>query len=246
MTRRALITGAGSGLGNHLATALTAGGWTVTGVGRGDGDDGYGFRYVRADLSDWDTVAALPDLIDGWPDLVVHCAVSYPHHGAGTPEPEDLEAVFRINALAPYLLTRRLLEVRPAGRFWCTVMVNSEAMFGADSNSAPYAASKAAMRVLSAGLADSVRGSASVATLLLGPLASRDKLASIRSIARSHGRTEADVTQAFLRRSNPNLVIDTFIDHDACLRSVLYLYDLGPIGNGMVCRLDGGSSGSLI
>jgi hypothetical protein len=50
----------------------------------------------------------------------------------------------------------------------------------------------------------------------------------------------------FLRKSNPDLVIDEFIDFESCYRSVVYLTELGAIANGMLCRLDGGSAGSLV
>jgi 3-oxoacyl-[acyl-carrier protein] reductase len=248
--RRVLVTGASAGLGRHLAQGLAAKGWSVTGIGgRAAGRDTAGdFTYLQADLSNLDTIDAMTAALGQSPDLVVHCAASYPDPAAmAAAGPAGLESMFRVNALAPYLLTRKLLTARPADVFCCTVVVNSEAIFAADKNSAPYAATKAALRVLTAGLADECRGAnASVATLLLGPLASPGKLASIRALASKRGVREDEITRTFLDRSNPNLVIDQLIDYDACLRSVEYLADLGPIANGMLCRLDGGSAGSLI
>ncbi|HEX5534485.1 MAG TPA: SDR family oxidoreductase [Actinomycetales bacterium] len=247
--RRALVTGASAGLGQHLALGLAAKGWLVTGIGRRPMDPGIkNFDYLQADLSRFDAVESLAATIGETPDLIVHSAATYPDPATtATASPSELESIFRVNALAPYLLTRRLLADKPDDKFCCTVMVNSEAMFAADQHSGLYAASKAALRVLATGLADACRASnASVATLLLGPLAGADKLASARAVAEQRGVSEEEIIRIFLARSNPNLVIDKFIDYDACLRSVEYIADLGPTANGMVCRLDGGSAGSLI
>jgi short-subunit dehydrogenase len=159
----------------------------------------------------------------------------------------ELEDTFRVNALAPYLLTFHLLDTAPNDQFSCCIVVNSEAIFAANRQSAPYAASKAALRVLTAGLADECRSrNAAVATLLLGPLSDARKRAELQAVANKRGLSAEEVTRVFLRRSNPSLVIDSLIDYASCLKSVQYIAGLGPIANGMVCRLDGQSAGSLI
>ncbi|MFB6815392.1 SDR family oxidoreductase [Streptomyces sp. NPDC056347] len=255
--KRALVTGASRGLGRYLAGALATDGWAVTGLGlRPEGDllslpldegSESEVTYLQADLGDPATLVPLSAKLGEVPDLVVHCAVAYPPRTSGPPTPDQLQDVFRVNAFAPYLLTLGLLERKPAEQFTAVVVVNSEAVFAADKDSAPYAASKAAMRVLTTGLADVCKGTnAAVATLMLGPLSSPDKRAELRRIAEKRNLSEEEITRMFLRRSNPNLVIDTLIDYEACHRSVQYIAGLGPVGNGMVCRLDGGSAGSLI
>ncbi|WP_046729981.1 SDR family NAD(P)-dependent oxidoreductase [Streptomyces humi] len=248
--RRALVTGACKGLGRYLAASLAAEGWDVTGVGRCPEERVPavpGVTYLQADLSRPQAATALSGRLDPALDLVVHCAVAYPPARPSGPVPRDLEEVFRVNAFAPYLLALDLLARKPADRFCSHVVVNSEAIYGADDHSAVYAASKAALRVLTAGLAAGCRSAgAAVATLLLGPLADRAKLAEAETVAARKGLPASDVVRLFLRRSNPNLVIDEFIDYASCLRSVRYLAELGPTANGMLCKLDGGSSGSLV
>lgn len=154
MGETALVTGASSGLGRYVATRLTAEGWDVLGTGLRPEDElkepGL-FSYLQADLSLPDSCSTVTDRLDGTPDLVVHCAVAYPPQGA--PTPAELESVMRVNALAPYFLTMDVLASRPADRFCSCVVVNSEVVFAADEHSAPYAASKAALRMLTAGLA---------------------------------------------------------------------------------------------
>ncbi len=246
--RRAQVTGASRGLGEHVASRLAEQGWTVTGVGRRPATELPElpkWTYVSADLADPGTVDLVVDRVGPALDLIVHCAVTHPEPGEVC-DSADLDRMFRVNALAPYLLTRTLLRAKPDDLFCCCVMVNSEAIFQADSRSCGYAATKAALRVMTSGLADECRsGTASVATLLLGPLADPRKLSGVREVARKRGMSEDEVAELFLRKSNPNLVINRFIDYEACFRSIVHIFELGPVANGMVCKLDGGSSGSL-
>lgn len=249
MSKHVLITGAGHGLGAHLARRFAGVGWQVSGLGLaepGEWLENSGIEYLRADLSGDSVRAAVADFLPTVPDLTVHCAVAYPA-GGGDDDGEDIAKVFRVNATAPYLLVRDLLRRKEPGRFLCNVLVNSEVIYHADTGSGVYAASKAALKILGSSLADSARKkNASVATLLLGPLTGPQKLTEINRIAAKNSVPPEQVTEQFLRRSNPHLVIDTFIDLDSCFDSVQYIFNLGPIGNGMVCRLDGGSAGSLI
>jgi NAD(P)-dependent dehydrogenase (short-subunit alcohol dehydrogenase family) len=248
--RRALVTGACKGLGQYLAARLAAEDWEVIGVGRCPQERVPAMpkvTYLQADLSLPRAPADLCEQLDPALDLVVHCAVAYPPARPSGPSLPDMEEVFRVNALTPYLLTLNLLARKPADRFCSYVVVNSESIYGADDHSAIYASSKAALRVLTAGLAAGCRSAeAAVSTLLLGPLADRSKLAQVETVAERKGLPASDVVRLFLRRSNPNLVIDEFIDYASCFRSVQYIAELGPTANGMLCKLDGGSSGSLV
>ena len=248
--KRAFVTGASRGLGARLATRLAEEGWQVTGLGRRpspEGGWGKGIDYLQADLSDPHTLDSLPERFGPTPDLIVHNAVTYPPRDSEALTLADLEDVFRVNALAPYRLTLDLLKAKPDDRFCTVVVVNSESIYHADFPSGIYAASKAALRVLTTSLADHCRSrNAAVATLLLGPLADPGKVADLRAVAEKRGVTEEEITRIFLRKSNPDLVIEQLIDFDACVRSVQYIADLGATANGMMCKLDGGSSGSLV
>ncbi|WP_405590127.1 SDR family NAD(P)-dependent oxidoreductase [Streptomyces sp. NBC_01190] len=248
--KHALVTGSSQGLGSHLAARLAQDGWKVTGLGRrpaAEASPAPGVDHLQADLSNPEILETLPALLGGVPDLVIHNAVDYPDRGAGPLPLAGLERVFRVNALIPYLLTLRLLAERGPEQPLCCIVVNSEAIFHADEQSGPYAASKAALRVLTSSLAETFRSkNASVATLLLGPLATPRMVAELRAVADKRGASEEEITRLFLRRSNPDLVIDELIDFEACYSSIRYIADLGPTANGMMCRLDGGSAGSLI
>ncbi len=246
---RAFVLGASSGLGAHLARRLAEEGWEVLGTGRRTEADLPGaVRYLRADLEvDADRAEVAAQLHDTSPDLIVHSAVTYGERSGSARSLEAIDAMFRVNASAPFVLLRDHLAALPADRACSCVVVNSDSIFHANQTSAEYAATKAALRVLTAGLASACRGRrSSVATLALGPLADPRKLGEMRAIAERRQMPVEDVVQTYLTRSNPSLVITELIDLDACLRSVLHIAGLGPTANGMVLRLDGGSSGSLV
>lgn len=245
----ALVIGASRGVGAHIAMRLSEEGWQVKGVGRRPFKSiapEPKFEYVRADISDPDALDQMLDDLGGVPNLVVYNAV-HPTGDSSTLNLERLEAAFRVNAFVPYLMIRDLLARKPGADFLSCVFINSEAVFNADQHSCGYAASKAALRVLSAGLSASVREeNAAMATLMLGPLADERRLDEARLIAERKGIAPAEVVKIFLRQLKPNMVIDDFIDYESCYLSVKYIYGLGRAANGMVCRLDGGSAGSLV
>ncbi|RKN38369.1 SDR family NAD(P)-dependent oxidoreductase [Streptomyces hoynatensis] len=246
---RAWIIGASQSLGAHFATRMAAEGWAVTGLGRRPAAEAglpAEVTYVQADLSVPETLDGLAEKLGDVPELVVYNAVRYPAQSEGPPPLGELEAVFRVNALAPYRLLLDLLG-RPREHFCSCVVVNSDAMYHAREQNGVYSASKAALRVLTGTLAATCRGGdAAVSTLLVGPLADPQKLAGLRRVAEQRGVTEAEVVRAFLRKTNTNLVIDALIDFESCYQGLMHMARLGPVANGMMYRLDGGSSGGLV
>lgn len=240
-----LITGATSGLGAHAAATHVARGGSVVAIGRKPPDDPAvptGVEYIQADLADPDAPKRIVARLARRPSLILHSAVSYP--SAET----ELETLFQINTFAPVRLTRAVLAKHyDADAPVCSVVtVNSEAISNADAASGPYAASKAALRVMAAALAHEARDvNAAVATLMLGPLANSYKREELARVAARKGIEVAAVTRLFLRKSNPNLVIDDLLEFDQCLMCIDAIKALGRAANGMVCRLDGGAGGSL-
>lgn len=251
MTRSAVVVGGTSGVGAHIAARLAETGWKVTATGRRVPTDDTGSRdveYVILELLDAVALPTLTRLVaERKPRLIVYNATRYVQVADGQPTPSELRDVFEVNALLPYrLLLEYLTHTDPTLDCSC-VLVNSDAIYSANAESGVYAASKAALRVLTAALADQCRSTAtSVSTLLLGPLADRRKLDEFERIASQRNITIDQVTRTFFRRSNPSVVIDSLIDFESCFRSVDYIAGLGSVANGMVCRLDGGSAGSLV
>ncbi|GAA0955089.1 hypothetical protein GCM10009554_62010 [Kribbella koreensis] len=240
-----LITGVGGAVGTHLAGRFATAGRDVVGVSRQPQPESRDFRQLTLDLARPDEVEAVVDKTQGVPAVIIHAAVD------GARDEHDLDSIersFRVNAIAPYVFTRALLERAAADDAECrAVFIGSEAMFHADDASGPYAASKAASRVLTASLAAWCRGRRqSVAYLSLGPLLTPARSTELSALARRLDKSVPEIEALALARSNQDLVIDRFISLDAVADSIDLLLRLGRHGNGTVVRVDGGSAGSLI
>lgn len=72
---RALVTGAHGFLGRHVARALAAAGWRVTGIGHGDWTEAEQRRFGVADWRSGDVTPASLEAV-GDVDLIIHCAGS--------------------------------------------------------------------------------------------------------------------------------------------------------------------------
>lgn len=249
--RKAIIIGGSHGWGAHLAIRLMEEGWQVTAVGRRDKPDlppDEAPSYLQADLASAEGRAAVSaELRQQNPALVMYNAATYGPRDAALQPLAELEATFLVNALAPYHLLLDHILQRSTDEFCTFLMTNSDSIYHANRYSGVYAASKAALRVLTTALASECQSrNAAVATLLLGPLADEENFDKLRGIAE---RTNAEldvVTRRFLARSNQSYVIESFLDYESCVKSVLTIASLGRDANGMLCRLDGGSSGSLV
>ena len=249
--KKGIVIGASHGWGAHLATRLVKEGWDVTAVGRRSKPDHSGTevpRYLQADVSTpGGREAVACELRQQSPALIVYNAVSYGPRDVTPPPLEEMEATFRVNALVPYHLLLDYFTQRSTEEFCTCVVINSDSIYHANKYSGIYAASKAALRVLTTALASACQSqNAAVATLLFGPLADEENFDKLRSVADRTGADMDVVTRRFLARSNQAYVIESFLDYESCVKSVLAIASLGRDANGMLCKLDGGSSGSLV
>jgi NAD(P)-dependent dehydrogenase (short-subunit alcohol dehydrogenase family) len=240
----AVVIGATRNLGLYISRKLAERGWSVVGIGRSAPEDTHAVRFVPVDLAQAGAVDALIDLLrETSPDLIVSNAVTY---GPDAPSNLDLAAVeemFRVNTLVPYLALSGYIENAPGTN---CVIINSDSIFHANRQVGPYAASKAALKILTTALADTcrVKGGA-VSTLLLGPLADYRKMRDCARIAEKNDLAVEDVIKALLKKGNPFYLKESFLQFEECFRSIEYIHGLGVAANGMVCKLDGGASGSL-
>ena len=119
MTRRAVVTGASSGIGEATARLLRTRGWDVVGVARrGDRLEALeaetGVVAHAADLTDGDAVAGLASWLEetGGVDALVHVAGGA--HGTDRVEngdPADWRWMFEANVLSAQRLTASLLPL---------------------------------------------------------------------------------------------------------------------------------------
>jgi uncharacterized protein len=170
--RRAVVTGASSGIGAAFARALAARGDAVVVTGRDerrlaavrDGLPGPA-RLLVADLADAGGLRAAEELLRDEPvDLLVNCAGVGWHGPVAEQDPDRMAATIAVNATAPVRLTRAVLPGMLARGRGGVVNVSSVAGGSAAPGMAAYAATKAFLDSWSATLAAELAGTGVVVT----------------------------------------------------------------------------------
>lgn len=151
--KRALVTGASSGIGAATARALAAAGADVLATGRDRGAlaELTGVETLSGDLTDPAFPAALVDRA-GDIDILIANAGRLKHTAFLDGNPYDWRAVFELNVLATLTLVQaasRRMMARKAGHI---VLVSSLLARRVTRNTMVYAASKHAVAAIAAGL----------------------------------------------------------------------------------------------
>jgi NADP-dependent 3-hydroxy acid dehydrogenase YdfG len=180
--RVAVVTGAGSGVGQALAEALGAAGAALCLVGRTPATleatarrAGQDPRCYPTDLTDDVQLHALAEQVQrDRPsiDVLVHSAGVYAMGAIGELPVGELDAQYRTNVRAPYLLTDALLPAlrRSKGQ---VVFVNSSLGLTPRGRVGAYAATKHALRALADSLREEVNeAGVRVLSIYLGRTAS--------------------------------------------------------------------------
>ena len=162
MTRTVLVTGTSRGLGLEFVRQLRARGDAVLACARKPSSAAeaadVGAEVVALDVAEPASIAALERTLGSRPiDVLINNAgVSGQDAAVGGLSLTEFRRVFDTNTIAPALLTRALLPNLRAGRR--RVVVNISSQLGSIAAATPgfsyaYAASKAALNMISARLA---------------------------------------------------------------------------------------------
>ena len=161
-----VVTGASSGIGRAIATALAAAGATVCAIGRRRGaleetaeagEHGRFAIYV-ADLAKDDEVARLAGELAARPeglDALVHSAGTISLASLETAAIDDFDRQYIINVRAPYLLTQKLLPALRASKGQ-VVFINSTVGLAARADTSQFAATQHALKAIADGLREEV------------------------------------------------------------------------------------------
>ena len=164
----AVVTGAGSGVGQAIAFALAAQGATLCLVGRTPATleaTAWGAKHTKVttrcyptDITHDDAVQALAEQLHReWDalDILVHSAGVFAMGKLETTPVTELDLQYRTNVRGPYLLTQALLPPlrRRQGQ---VVFINSSVGLAARGQVGSYAASKHALKALADSFRDEV------------------------------------------------------------------------------------------
>jgi NAD(P)-dependent dehydrogenase (short-subunit alcohol dehydrogenase family) len=169
--RKALVTGASSGVGRAVARALVREGATTCLTGRSEprlreatgtaeevAPPGTRAFYRRADLRDEGEIRALVSALEqeaGGLDLLVHSAGTFGMGPVEETSAGELDRLYETNLRAPVLLTRALLPLLEE-RESDVVFVNSSVGVASRGGVGAYAASKHGLRAVADSLRDEV------------------------------------------------------------------------------------------
>ena len=156
--KRALVTGASSGLGYEIASLFLREGAQVIGVGRRAETElqHARYRYVSCDITDSEQAEQLPDACERWMgglDLLVNCAGETAIGGIHDTSPEAFRAMFEVNVFGLYNVTRAALPLLEQASEAAIINVGSELGAKAIANRIGYSPAKAAVEMLTRCLA---------------------------------------------------------------------------------------------
>lgn len=240
--RRALVTGAGGGIGEAIARSFAAAGATVTVADI----DAVAADRVAADIGGSSWVVDLADT-DALTDLVLDCDILVNNAGIQyispieTFPPEKFRLILALMVEAPFLLIRAALPHMYASGFGRVINISSVHGIVASPFKSAYVSAKHALEGLSKTVALEA-GGRGVTSVCISPGYVRTALvtAQVAAQAKAHGIAENDVLDGvFLAESAVKRLVEP--DEVAALARWL----AGPNGgmaNGSSYPLDGGWS----
>jgi NAD(P)-dependent dehydrogenase (short-subunit alcohol dehydrogenase family) len=164
--QKALVVGAGRGIGRAIAETFADAGADVIGVdlsldrleALGDAVRGKGreFHPIAQDIAELDKLAGLVDEAFGWGkriDILVNNAAVIGQTFPPDVTPEDWEALFAVNLRAPFFISQEVAKHMIAGDGGSIINISTIAADVTASPQVPYEATKAGMLAMTRGLA---------------------------------------------------------------------------------------------
>ncbi|CAL8380654.1 unnamed protein product [Gadus morhua 'NCC'] len=235
--KRALVTGAGKGIGRATALALVRCGAEVTAVTRTRADldslvlECPSIRPVCVDLADWDaTDAALRDDVVGPIDLLVNNAACASLQPFLEVTPEEFDRSFSVNVKAVLHVSQLVARgMKSRGRGGAIVNVSSQASKCALKDHTVYCATKGALDMLT-----------KVMALELGAHQIRVNSVNPTVVMTEMGRLGwSDPAKA--RTMTSRIPLGRFAEVEDVVNSVLFLLsDKSAMTNGVALPVDGG------
>jgi NAD(P)-dependent dehydrogenase (short-subunit alcohol dehydrogenase family) len=257
--RTALVTGSAAGIGFAIAKALAEEGASVIVNGRSDASVRDAIERIRKAVSsakveglavDAATAAGADALHRRWPkvDILVNNLGIYapkPYFEIGD---DEWLRYFDVNVVSGIRLSR-LYGQGMAQRGWGRILfISSESAINIPREMIHYGVTKTAQLALARGLAETTAGTAvTVNSVLPGPTGSEGVVQFLADLARTRGKTAAEMEEDFFRTARPTSLLRRFEAPEEIASLVTYLCSpLASGTNGAAVRVDGGVVRSII
>lgn len=251
--KRALVTGSTLGIGFAVASLLAAEGAIVTVNGRAKERVDEALAKLRAAHPDAEITGIVADLATAaGAEAVVRelpaVDVLVNNLGIFAPKPfleipdEDWQRFFEVNVMSGVRLTRAYLPAMVAQRWGRVVFVSSESGVQLPAEMLHYGTTKTMQIALARGLAELVAGTGvTVNSVLPGPTASEGVVTFVEDLARTQGKSKAEVEEAFFRETRPSSLIRRFATVEEIASMIAYVCsDRASATTGSALRAEGG------
>jgi NAD(P)-dependent dehydrogenase (short-subunit alcohol dehydrogenase family) len=248
----ALVTGSTAGIGLATATALAAEGARLIVNGRSQSSVNDVVARLRS--------ASVGDVLGFAGDLGTAAsadAVARAHPGVeilvnnlGIFEPKPFEEIpdadwlrfFEVNVLSGIRLARLYLPAMKRANWGRIIFISSESAVQIPAEMIHYGMTKTAQLAISRGLAEAVAGiGITVNSVLPGPTKSRGVGDFVESLAKTGGKSFAEIEKEFFETVRPTSLIKRFASPEEVASLVAYVASpLASATTGAALRVDGG------
>jgi NAD(P)-dependent dehydrogenase (short-subunit alcohol dehydrogenase family) len=251
--KRAVISGSTAGIGYAIAVGLARAGAQVILNGRTADRVDEAVQRLKAEIPDVDVDGIAADL--GTADGAAALAAKVPaadilinNLGIFEPKPfldipdEEWERFFRINVLSGVRLSRQYLPGMIGCGWGRIVFLSSESGVQIPVEMIHYGVTKTAQLAVSRGLAELAAGTGvTVNAVLPGPTRSEGVGQFVTDLARTQGKTEAEVEEEFFATVRPSSLIKRFATVEEVANLVVYACsEQASATTGAALRVDGG------
>ncbi len=251
--KRAVISGSTAGIGFAIAGGLAGAGAHVILNGRTEGRVEEGVRRLGAHLPNASVEGIAADLGTGEgaatfmakapvADILVNnLGIFEPKAFLDIPD-EDWERFFRINVLSGVRLARHYLPGMMEWGWGRIVFMSSESGVQIPPEMIHYGMTKTAQLAISRGLAEMATGTGvTVNAVLPGPTRSEGVGQFVADLARTQGKSEAEVEADFFATMRPSSLIKRFAEVEEVASLVVYVCSpQASATTGAALRVDGG------
>lgn len=251
--KRAVISGSTAGIGYAIGVGLAGAGAHVILNGRTTGRVDEAVRRLTADVpnasvegiaADLGTAEGAKAFLDkaSVADILVNnLGIFEPKLFLDIPD-EDWERFFRINVLSGVRLSRHYLPGMMERGWGRVVFLSSESGVQIPVEMIHYGMTKTAQLAISRGLAEMAAGSGvTVNAVLPGPTRSEGVGQFVADLARTRGKSEAEVEAEFFATVRPSSLIKRFAEVEEVANLVVYVCSpQASATTGAALRVDGG------